>query len=365
MLLLMLVLTRSDGQRPKKNGENNPPKILTVEQAGNKNIKELRGLPNAQLIPSMRFMSASLGVRCDFCHLSKDGQLDAAAEDKKEKQTAREMIRMVKEINHANFKGEAQVSCFTCHVGQPIPQSFPILPVAMASTAPPTQPLQGVPPSLPSGSSVIDRYIEAIGGQAKIEKIRSCVMIGKFTTASGASGTYEVEQVPPDSGYELIALSSFRRERGVRNRSGWEKTSFGTNDLLPQQVPDMQLSLPFLLDVQLKRQYSEAEVSGKEKIDNHEVYVVDATRKDDKRERLYFNAENGLLVRRITYAATMVGIIPEQIDLSDYREVEGVKFPFSVRVSMADSNNPSNTRTFEEVKLNVQVERSKFSKPNS
>src|SRR5215468_10712312 len=111
VLSLMLALTRSDGRSPKKNEENNPAKILTAEQAGNKNIKELRGMPNAQFIPSMRFMSASLGVRCDFCHVSKDGQLDAAAEDKKEKQTAREMIRMVKEINRANFKGEAQVSC--------------------------------------------------------------------------------------------------------------------------------------------------------------------------------------------------------------------------------------------------------------
>ena len=365
MLSLMLGLTRSDGRWSKKNDENNPPKILTAEQAGNKNIKELRGMPNAQLMPSMRFMSASLGVRCEFCHLSKDGKLDAAAENKKEKQTARDMIRMVKEINRANFKGEPQVSCFTCHVGQPIPQSFPILPVVMASPVPPIQPLQSAPPSFPSGSSVIDRYIETIGGEAAIEKIRSCVMTGKFTTASGASGTYEAEQVPPDSAYELIALSSFRRERGVRNRSGWEKTSLGAIDLLPQQVSDMQLSLPFLLDLQLKRQYSEAAVSGKEKIDNHDAYVVDATRKDDKRERLYFDVQNGLLVRRITYAPTMVGIIPEQIDLSDYRDVEGVKFPFSVRVSITDSNNPSNTRTFEQVRLNIQVEPSKFSKPSS
>jgi hypothetical protein len=71
-------------------------------------------------------------------------------------------------------------------------------------------------------------------------------------------------------------------------------------DLLPQQVPDTQLSLPLLLDVQLKREYAEAEVSGKEKIDNHETYIVDATRKDDKRERLYFDVDTGLLLRRIS-----------------------------------------------------------------
>jgi hypothetical protein len=208
--------------------QESAPKILTAEQAGNKNIKELRGMPNAQLLPSMRFMSASLGVRCEFCHISKDGQLDAAAEDKEEKQTAREMIRMVKEINRVNFKGEPQVSCFTCHVGHPLPQSFPVLPLAMAPSRPPTQPSESSPPPLPSGASIIDRYVVAIGGEAAIEKISSCVMNGKFVTENGASGTYEVEQVAPDSGYELAALSSFRRERDVRGKAGWEKTSFGS-----------------------------------------------------------------------------------------------------------------------------------------
>ena len=55
MLALMLALMPSEGRSPKKTEETNTLKVLTVEQAGNKNIKELKGMPNAQLIPSMRF----------------------------------------------------------------------------------------------------------------------------------------------------------------------------------------------------------------------------------------------------------------------------------------------------------------------
>jgi hypothetical protein len=203
--------------------------------------------------------------------------------------TAREMIRMVRSINHANFKGEAQVSCYTCHMGQPVPQRFPALPVAMASPIPTTQASESTLPDSPSGKAVIDHYMTAIGGEEALRRISSCIMAGRFVSASGATGTYEIEQVPPDKGYESIMTSRGGRERGVIDTTGWEKTSFGASDLLPEQVPDMQLSLPLLMDIQLQRQYSEVEVSGKEKINQRDAYVVDATRKDGRRERLYFD----------------------------------------------------------------------------
>jgi hypothetical protein len=221
------------------------------------------------------------------------------------------------------------------------------------------------PSPLPSGTTIIEKYIDAIGGQNAIDRITSCIMRGRLATASGLTGTYETEQVPPDNGYESIMTTRGGRERAINQRAGWEKSSFGVIDLLGQQLSDTRLSLPLLLDIGLKREYSELEVSGKEKIDNRDVYLVDATRKDERRERLYFDAESGLLVRRITFAPTMIGIIPEQIDLSDYREIQGIKFPFTVRVSTADSNNPTTTRSFEKVEINVPVASSRFHKPKS
>src|SRR5713226_9687088 len=101
-------------------------------------------------------------------------------------------------------------------------------------------------------------------------------------------------------------------------------------------------------------------VSGKDKIGDREVYVIGATLPDNRGERLFFDAETGLLLRRIGYTRTMIGIIPEQTDFEDYREVEGVKFPFTVRVSSVDPGNPVSTRKFAEIKLNVPVDDSKF-----
>jgi hypothetical protein len=59
----------------------------------------------------------------------------------------------------------------------------------------------------------------------------------------------------------------------------------------------------------------------------------------------------------------MIGIIPDQIDFEDYREVDGVKLPFTIRVSTVDAGNAYSVRKLTEIKLNVPVEESKFAMP--
>jgi hypothetical protein len=79
--------------------------------------------------------------------------------------------------------------------------------------------------------------------------------------------------------------------------------------------------------------------------------------------RLYFDATSGLLLRRTTTMSTMIGISPDQIELEDYREAEGLKFPFTARAAALEVGNPTSTRTFTEVKVNVPVDESKFNMP--
>jgi hypothetical protein len=83
---------------------------------------------------------------------------------------------------------------------------------------------------------------------------------------------------------------------------------------------------------------------------------------DGKGERLYFDAQTGLLLRRITSTTTIVGLIPEQVDYEDYRDVDGLKLPFTIRITAIDSFW-SSTRKFTEIKLNTPVDETKFNKP--
>src|ERR1700688_4528509 len=85
-----------------------PTEVKTAEQVY-KNITELKGTPADQLMPTMQFMSVSLGVTCETCHVA--GKFEA--DDKRTKKTAREMIAMTMMINKNAFKGQLQVSCYS------------------------------------------------------------------------------------------------------------------------------------------------------------------------------------------------------------------------------------------------------------
>ena len=100
-----------------------------------------KGTPVMQVLGQMRNITGALGVRCVFCHVGEEGQplsaFNFASDEKPTKLTARQMMRMVEEINRrldtlpmmhdmANHDAEhVEVTCRTCHRGvqEPMPLS--------------------------------------------------------------------------------------------------------------------------------------------------------------------------------------------------------------------------------------------------
>ena len=169
------------------------PKEKTIGET-HTNIKVLNDLPESQLIPMMNLMAGSLGVRCNFCHVNKNGQWDYPNDEKPEKGTAREMITMTLNINKTAFKGNNEVSCFTCHRGGTHPTNMIALPIPMPTPRPPAPPAGTVatPPAQPTSDEVLAKYTAAVGGQAAIDKLKTRVMKGTYTLQNGATGSYEV-----------------------------------------------------------------------------------------------------------------------------------------------------------------------------
>src|SRR5580698_4920812 len=93
-----------------------------------KNIKVLKGVPADQVFPAMQFISISLGVECEFCHVQgAGGKMEFDKDDKKNKQTARKMMEMMFAINKDSFDGHREVTCYSCHRGSPEPVGTPLV----------------------------------------------------------------------------------------------------------------------------------------------------------------------------------------------------------------------------------------------
>src|ERR1700730_7492522 len=121
----LLVLLSTTGVPAR--GQTDPAKPTTFKvkmaEEAYKNVQSLKSIPADQVIASMHFITYSLGVECSFCHLEGAYEKD----DKKPKQTARKMMQMMFTINHENFEGKREVTCYSCHRGSAHPRATPII----------------------------------------------------------------------------------------------------------------------------------------------------------------------------------------------------------------------------------------------
>jgi hypothetical protein len=106
----------------------------SFQEEPKRNLKVLpKNTTHEQLEAIMKNFTASLGVKCNFCHApTADGaHLDFASDAKPEKGWARDMMRMTAKINKKFFKVDvknlngktAAVSCVTCHNGNTKPKA--------------------------------------------------------------------------------------------------------------------------------------------------------------------------------------------------------------------------------------------------
>jgi len=116
----------------------------------------------------------------------------------------------------------------------------------------------------------------------------------------------------------------------------------------------------FYRDIKLREIYPQMTVKGKDKAAGREVYVIEATTADGITDKLYFDTETGLLLRRDSKEVSEKGETPVREVYSDYKEVDGIKLPFSIRRA-----SPAMTYTIQvtEVKQNIAIDDAKFKEP--
>ena len=95
-------------------------------------------------------------------------------------------------------------------------------------------------------------------------------------------------------------------------------------------------------------------------INDHEVQVVQGTGPRGLLVTLYFDKDTGLLRRIVRFGKSPVGRISTQVDYDDYREVNGIKFPFKFVFSWLDGRDGFDIK---DVKTNVPIDPAVFGRP--
>jgi hypothetical protein len=321
-----------------------------------KNIQLFKGVSARELLGTMDFMKASLGVNCGFCHVSND----FASDDKPAKKTARAMVLMARDINARNF-GVNTVTCYTCHGGHPEPYAVPPL-AGDLWHGPDTRHREPVALTETTVDQVLARYVQALGGETALRGVNTRVLKGTQTQPNGPAIAIESFQKAPDRLVTTAAGEKGAITEGYDGRTVWSQNGRRSRVLLNDEREQVRRAAEFFPALDLKSRYRSVQLLGKDTVGDRQFYLLSAMAADSTRERLYFDTKSGLLAHRYVEHTGLLGSLPFSIDYDDYRPVDKVAVPFKIHWTTPEQ---SWTEIRSDVRHNVTVDEAKFAMPPS
>ena len=339
-------------------------------------LTDFKNAPASELIGTMQFMSGSLSVSCNYCHVSQRGPFDSDAN--KTKLKAREMIKMMRMINEANFGGRQEVTCNTCHRGSSQPNGTPgpwyksaeqvaaylkARPLSMpdnpsaagAASSPPAE----AATVLPDVDQVMANYRKAVGANG----VKSIRISGSSTVGLiGTPASFEMIAVFPDKILFTNTARGIESKALLNGDRGWSVTAQG-NTPLPSNVLDnfMRRMGPVLFPVKYEKPPAPRKVTGLEKIGDRPYYVVESHAAKES-QRLFFDVQSGLLFKARIEVGTWLGRRVEEITFEDYRDLNGVKLPYLISNHFMEDQQLFKISAIE---INIDVDPARFEPPAS
>jgi len=333
----------------------------------------LKGITVDEFMGSMGVMAAALGWDCADCHEGAGTDKVIWEADTPRKVLARKMTEMVAVINKNNFGGVQMVTCWTCHHGRDIPATTIALDTLYAA---PNDEKDDIVPKDPqpqvSAEQVIDKYIQALGGAQKLAGLSSFIATGTqegYVDVKGG-GQFQIFAKAPDSRTVQVRFPD-APDRGDQTRSfngstgiGWVTTPralLGEYQVTGSELDGHKLDAELAFPGQIKQVLTNLRIGYDDSIDGKTVQVVQGTGPRGLMATLYFDKQSGLLVRLLRFSRSPIGRIPTQVDYADYRDVNGIKFPFKYKFSWLDGRD---NYQITDVKTNVPIDDSRFGKPS-
>jgi hypothetical protein len=350
-----------------------------------KNIQVLTDVPARQVLPTMDFFNAATSFGCADCHQrGKPGEPPVYEADTPRKTRARDMIRMVKQINAGAFG--VSVTCATCHQGHARPASLEMMTAeriasiaAARGAAPPATPApNGVPaaaPALeapaPSVDAVLTKYFDALGGRSAIDAMPASVETALLENL-GAPIKADLT-MDRHAGKFLVAVQVQQATQvariGFDGTSAWVSNGTTVTDAPEATFQRIDAYVSSILSTRVRNAYKDLSADKPQTLKFGTgaapvaVNVLAGSQWPDVAERFYFDAATGLLVRRAVATRTALGgVLETWVDYGDYQPFAGVMQP---RVITQTTPNLITTMTVRDIKVSSSTDDARFSRPRT
>jgi hypothetical protein len=329
-------------------------------------LEVLQALPESQLFLLMNLVADSLGVRCDHCHVQSKPDLTRTpanvggwvweSDDKPAKRIARDMMRMVIDLNKSSFGGRSRVTCYTCHQGARDPARTPPMPPAPYGSGNTPSPAP-----LPSIDRVWANYLSAVGQPGTQPGATATIISGWDDRSEGRFGKFEVTV----AGSNLYRATLTNAEGTTSEGGDGTVVWIAANDRVRRSAAAADVERLRRVAMRywpVRERPANLQVVRIDRLADRDVYVARARVDATTVRTFYFDVVTGLLRRELTTTDTLLIPLQEQVDYDDYRDVDGVQWPFRIQTSDGAPYDTT-TRTITQVRRNVPVDAAQFRPP--
>jgi hypothetical protein len=236
--------------------------------------------------------------------------------------------------------------------------------LALAGTA-----LLALPIAAQTADEIVAKYIKAIGGPEKINAITTLKRSGKFTGGGGFEAAISQENKRAGMVREEFTIQGLTGVNAYDGKTGWKIEPWNGKkdpeplgeDEMKEIIADSDFDGPL---VNYATRGNKVEYVGTEPVEGTDAYKLRVTTANGEVKNYYMDTDYYVPIK-IETKRTIRGAEREfEQSLGDYKEVNGVYFPFSFETGPKGSQNRSKV-TWEKIEANVKMDDSRFAQPTA
>jgi zinc protease len=212
-----------------------------------------------------------------------------------------------------------------------------------------------------TAQEVIDNYIDAIGGAATMKKMETVKQEGEIEMQGQKISTTLIKKAPNKMMNEMTMQGMTVQKQVFDGEKGFTSGMQGEKDMEGEELAALKVESTMNIELKYDELGYKLELVETEKVDGNEAYKIKVTPPAGDSYYNFFDMESGLKVMSKKTIKTEQGSMDQVQTFSDYKAVDGIKFPHTVTISSTGMPQPMKMQ-MNNIEVNPKVEDAVFAK---
>lgn len=188
-----------------------------------------------------------------------------------------------------------------------------------------------------TAEKVIDKYINALGGKENLRKVmdRTTFMTSNI---NGHKVTMTIYQKAPDKMRQIIDLGAFKQNIYFDGTKGLMEVEDKKLEVEGTELEKLKFESTLDLLTNLDSMGIKLKLDGIDTANGKDAYKIEMILPSETKWTQFYDPQTGLKIKESKDITAPQGTYTQVTYLSDYREVDGVKYPFSIKQEVGQQN---------------------------